>query len=135
MATAAGLGATCAGWGCSSEPLPTQGLDSPSGSARVEAMGQAVRNPTHEGVGDLIRSLQSDDPLTRAAAIYSLRQITGTDRGYVADDPPVRRREAVERWVAWYELEPSGKPANTSPGASGPAGVKSPPVELADRRR
>lgn len=110
------LGGGCAG---EEEIAGPGGLDESASSARLEAIGALSDQPSDEQLIDLIRSLRSDDPLVRSAAIYTLRRVTGTDRGFVAVDPDSVRDAAADRWDLW--LERRQQAANTSHGlGSGP---------------
>ncbi|MDZ4828741.1 MAG: hypothetical protein SGJ09_00910 [Phycisphaerae bacterium] len=84
------------------------GFDAANPSARLDAIDDAIRQwrasqtlpplATRQG---LVESLRSDDDLVRFDAIGALREMTGSDRGYVYSDQPALRRLAIERWVPW----------------------------------
>lgn len=100
------LGSLGALSGCGSddaEVAGVEGLDESASSARLEGMSAFPDRPNHEQLADLIRSLRSDDPLVRSAAIYTLRRVTKTDLGFVADDPESVREAAADRWDHWLE--------------------------------
>lgn len=104
-------------------PKSESPLRAPTGVEKLDGIRDAINVPTRTKIGDLILLLESDDPLTRSAAIYALRQITGETMGFVADDEIDDRRYAVSKWQAWLDLQPEG--ANTwkrATGGTGPSG-------------
>ncbi len=102
LSVGGGVGGAWLG-GCSSGPKPD--LESPVPSARIEAMGAASRRHDPKEISELIALLESDDPAVRVFAIASLDKITGERLGYDPADPERIRREAVDRWEAWYREE------------------------------
>lgn len=90
-----GIGPGCAG--------PPEGFDSPEPAARIRAITRAAREEDRSAIPDVVESLDSDDPAVRLIAIRALEKLTGTTRGYDHADAEWRRREAVDRWVAWLE--------------------------------
>lgn len=97
----AGAGACCGLLGgCLPGPAPSFYAANPAD--RVRAADDAGDARDDRAVPELINQLESDDAAQRAAAIASLREITGQDHGYEwwADD--LERRAAAQRWAAWY---------------------------------
>ncbi len=71
--------------------------------------GQVAARRRHaEGsVAELIDRLEAADPIVREVAAKELLVRTGETFGYRYDAPEAERREAIERWRAWW-----GEPAN-----------------------
>ena len=68
------------------------------------------------GLPVLFEALRSENPTTRAIAIFRLKELTETDHGFVATDPPADRGAAVERWEVWYrDLGPEGAASKLLP--------------------
>jgi HEAT repeat protein len=67
-------------------------------AAVIEALAATDRPPLRRA---LVVSLAHDDVVAREAAIRALARMTGTDRGFRADDPPARRAEALAAWERW----------------------------------
>ncbi len=111
--------AACGG----SAPELESPLRAPTGVEKLDGISDAIKTPTRAKIGDLVLLLESDDPLTRSAAIYALRQITGETMGFVADDEIDDRRYAVSKWQVWLDLQPEG--ANTWKRATGGTGPSS----------
>jgi hypothetical protein len=87
-----------------------KGFDSPAPSARLEAVLETAREGDRERIPDLITQLRSDDPAVRLFSIRTLERLTGETLGYHYADPEPRRREAIERWIDWYERsDPTGE--------------------------
>ena len=101
--TLAGCAVAASLGGCSSGPRPD--LASPVPSARIEAIGEASRGQDPDELRGLISQLDSDDPAVRVFAIAALEKVTGERRGYAPSDPERTRREAADRWQAWYGEE------------------------------
>jgi hypothetical protein len=70
-----------------------------------------------------VKSLESDDPAVRFYAIRGLQDLTGETFGYIwyADDP--NRRDALEKWRHWLDVNggPEGSDAGTLAARSGVA--------------
>lgn len=98
----------------SCRPSVEASFDSPEPGARNRAIVAASRsrNPSH--VPDLVRMLDSDDPVTRLLAIRTLEDITGETLGYDHAADPAERRRAVARWEervrAGAEATPPSRP-------------------------
>ena len=77
---------------------------------RAEAAAQLGAMRDRQSVPQLIAALEDDDLHVRARANAAVIQILGADFMFRADDPPERRRQAVERikkhWEAWLAKEP-----------------------------
>jgi len=97
----AGSAAVCAlATGCLPGPAPSFYAANPAD--RVRAADDAGDARDEGAVPELINQLESDDAAQRAAAIASLREITGRDHGYEWWAGGAERRAAAERWAAWY---------------------------------
>jgi HEAT repeat protein len=110
-------------------PSATEGgFDSPNPAARMYAIEIAARDGDQQAVKQIIESLDSDDPAVRLLAISTLERLTGETYGYRQYDPPLQRREAIDRWKAAYE---SGEvhPASGATDGSTPAVAASAPAE------
>ncbi|MCA9279200.1 MAG: HEAT repeat domain-containing protein [Phycisphaeraceae bacterium] len=81
----------------------TVGLDSPVPSARIKATAVAAEEGDETAIPDLIRMLDSDDPLVRMMSQHALDRLTGETFGYSYADPESKRNEAIQRWASWYE--------------------------------
>lgn len=84
-------------------PVSRGGFDAPDPASKIFAIERAMRGGDSSAVPALVEQLDSDDPLVRMMAIEALRELTDTTCGYRFDDPPLARREAIRRWVAWLE--------------------------------
>lgn len=94
LASAAGLSAC--------RPTAPVGFDSPEPMGRVDAALLAAERGDRTAIPDLIRLLDSDDPLIRMVAIRSLERLTGETMGYRHDAPTLERRRAADRWTEWW---------------------------------
>ena len=81
---------------------PPRGFESPVPSERVKAATAAADRGDASAIPDLIRMLESDDPLVRMTSIRALERLTGRTLGYEHSAPEPQRQEAIARWVAWY---------------------------------
>ncbi len=90
-------------------------FDSPEPAARNRAIVHAAAARDDDKIPDLIRMLDSDDPLTRLLAIRSLQDLTGEARGYDYRDPHERRRRAITAWLEWDAARQSGNPDAQQP--------------------
>jgi hypothetical protein len=80
-------------------------------TAFVERQGDAVAaraELTDGSVDELIDRLASVDAVTREVAAKELRIRTGETLGYRYDATAEDRRQAVERWIAWWK-DPKNK--------------------------
>lgn len=68
---------------------------------RIEAIVDAARTGDQNAIPELIGGLDSDDGAVRMLSIRALQRMTGQTLGYDHAAPEWRRREAVERWMAW----------------------------------
>lgn len=84
-------------------------FDSPEPAARNRAIVHAAAARDEDKIPDLIRMLDSDDPLTRMLAIRTLQDLTGETRGYDYRDPHERRRRAI---AAWLDDDAGRQPGN-----------------------
>lgn len=87
-------------WGCA--PRGAISLDSSDPQARVQALTRVWSSPAESDIPALIEALGSADPAQRMMAIHTLERITGETLGYRHYDEAWRRREAIERWRAWW---------------------------------
>lgn len=79
---------------------------------RAEAIVETTEKGGAQDLPKLITLLESDDPGTRLLAIQALERITGERFGYDYAAPEARRREAVDRWVAWQSARQTGRAAS-----------------------
>ena len=89
--------------GCFPAPEPSFYAANPAD--RVRAADDAGDSRDERAVPDLINQLESDDPAQRAAAVASLREITGQDHGYEWWAGEAERQAAAARWAAWYAAQ------------------------------
>jgi len=89
--------------GCGGRDISFNSKD-PGG--RIQAATEAAANNDQSAIPDLIEMLDSDDPAARFVAIGTLERFTGQTFGYDYADPEWERRQAVDRWVAWYDSRP-----------------------------
>jgi hypothetical protein len=82
---------------------PPGGFDSPVPSERIRAASAAAERGDQSSIPDLIRLLESDDPLVRMTSIRALERLTGQTLGYEHSAPEPQRQEAIARWAAWHE--------------------------------
>lgn len=80
-----------------------RGFASAAPDERLRATAAAAESGDHEAIGPIIEQLDSDDVAVRFVAINALEHLTGRTYGYRYDDPPYRRREAINRWVMAME--------------------------------
>ena len=66
----------------------------------AEVLGKLGGDPALEG---LIKALGDAELVVRAAALGSLRKLTGEDNGFDPQASAADRRRAVQRWQAWWE--------------------------------
>jgi hypothetical protein len=81
---------------------PSASFDSPDSTARLKAIQDAGASGDRASIPRLIEMLDSDDPAVRVMSIGVLEDMTGQDLGFDPYAEAPRRREAVERWEAWY---------------------------------
>ncbi len=81
-------------------------FDSKDPGGRIQAAINAAAENDQTAIPGLIEMLDSDDPAARFVAIGTLERFTGQTFGYDFADPEWRRREAVNRWVSWYDSRP-----------------------------
>ncbi len=93
--------------GCT-QPALEPSFEHATPAERTMAATRAARTGDRASVPHLITMLGSDDPAQRMIAADALRRITGQTHGYDFADPPPARREAVERWAAWYRSSTGG---------------------------
>jgi hypothetical protein len=108
------LGCVCLA-GCGSVP---HGYDSPDPAERFGAAVAGARTNDPRAIPELIRLLGSDDPAIRLASSHELQKVTGQNMGYNHADPEPRRRQAIERWVRWYESAASSPGSQPEPANS-----------------
>lgn len=87
---------------------------------QAETPGSPGNRPGAEGLADLIRALDDDDPAVRMFASQGLRERTGQDFGYRYFDSAQRRRPAVRAWRDWLD-EQNNAPGTPDPSSPGPA--------------
>ena len=80
-------------------------FDSGNPSSNIYAMVEAANSGDTTSIPRIIEYLDSADPAVRFVAILSLRDLTGQDLGYHYYDKRRDRREAILRWIDWYETE------------------------------
>ena len=120
--------AACLG-GCSLPPRDAS-FDSGDPAGRLDALRAAAARGDRDAAPGLIGMLDSEDPGLRMLASASLKQLTGKDFGYDATAPEPDRRQAADRWQAWWEAEgrsggvaePSG-PGTPDRGVAEPMGM------------
>lgn len=93
------IAALVAGGGCAIDASPD--FDSPVPQDRYLAIRQAAEENDASALPDLVRQLDADDPLVRAAAIDALERITGETQGFDPHAGPVPRSAAIARWDEW----------------------------------
>jgi len=91
------------------------GINDASTGARVAAMADIEKTGDQSAIPSVVECLGSNDPVVRAAAIRCLRSLTGETLDYRADDPPLQRQVAVDRWVEWCHRQ--GLVAEGTPNA------------------
>jgi HEAT repeat protein len=94
---------------------PPGGFESPVPAQRLRAVADAAEDRDRESIPELIRLLESDDPLVRMASIRTLERITGQTLGYEHSAPEHRRAETVRAWVEWYQGQSSAAQGPGSP--------------------
>lgn len=77
------------------------GIQNPSTGARVAALAEVERSRDRAAIPHVVECLASNDVVVRKAAIRCLSSLTGQTLDYRADDPPLQRAVAVDRWVEW----------------------------------
>lgn len=90
-------------WGCTGAASEAVGFHEPDPQARIRAVQEAVETEDRAKLDELVEMLDSDDSAQRFFAINALEEITGNTFGYRHFDPPLVRREAINRWVEWLE--------------------------------
>jgi hypothetical protein len=94
---------------------PPGGFDSPVPAERLKAATVAAQTQDPQSIPNLIRMLESDDPLVRMTAIRTLERITGLTLGYHYAAAEPEREDAVQHWVRWYREQEGGRPG-ANPG-------------------
>ncbi|MDY7107766.1 MAG: hypothetical protein SYC29_03935 [Planctomycetota bacterium] len=104
MRVCAVTAAVLAGGSCA-PPATEGGFDSGNPAAKIYAIEQAVRAEDHSPptLKAIVEQLDCDDPAVQFAAINALHRLTGRTYGFRLADPPLRRREAVQRWAQAVE--------------------------------
>lgn len=102
--------------GCAN-PSEVVGFDEPDPGAQIRAIQQAAVHGDRSSIGSLIRLLASDDPAERLLSIRTLERITGETMGYDHAGTLASRREAIDRWAAWYQDEKRGGGGDKGRGA------------------
>lgn len=87
--------------GCT-KPIP-RGYGSHDPTGRIEAMLETAARGDRSKIPELIGELDSDDSAVRFTAIRTLERLTGQTLGYDFAGTEQERREATDRWVAWWE--------------------------------
>jgi hypothetical protein len=79
----------------------TGGFDSPLPASKLYAIQRAAQaGDASPGVlRAIVEELDSDDPAVRLVAIGALERLTGETHGFRADDSPIMREAAIQRWV------------------------------------
>ena len=92
--------------GCS---LPGQevGFESPDPQARLLALREAAASGDRNAIPHIIGMLDSDDPGMRMLAQTTLVRMTGETMGYDHSARESERREAIDRWIEWWESQPA----------------------------
>lgn len=117
-----------AAWGCLAGcSMPAQRADFSSNDPqeRTLAVAKAARDEDRRSVPQLIQVLQSTDPAERMLAIETLERITGQTLGFEYWAPAPARREAIERWQAWWRQESSLSHDETAGQDPGPESTRS----------
>ena len=87
-----------------------QKMDSAAGVERAQAVMAIGERKDWTAIPYVIGRLEDDDVSVRVLAKETLREMTGRDFGYNAYGPEDERREAVQRWKAWWNSEGRGGP-------------------------
>lgn len=103
--------------GCASRPV---GFDAPDSAGQLAAIERALVTRDTAAAPELVRLLSSDDPVVRLVASRTLEDLTGQTMGYNHADPEWKRREAIQRWVAWTESSTAVGSGNGRGGATNP---------------
>lgn len=90
------------------------GIDSGDTGSRVAAIDRIERSTNRADIPKVVECLASNDPVVRQAAARCLRNMTGETLGYRPDDPPLKRAQAVDRWVDWCRQQGLVAGATTS---------------------
>lgn len=69
-----------------------------------EAAHEFLRDRYHEIFLESVEELRSPEQMVRQEAIERIRWMTGSDFGFVFDDPPEQRAKAIERILSWWRL-------------------------------
>lgn len=57
----------------------------------------------------LLDGMMSEQRMIRAGAFRELIRLTRQNYGYMVDAPPAQRRQAVEKWLKWWNLSGRGR--------------------------
>lgn len=87
-------------------PAPAPSFESESPNARLEAIAEASNATDETSLRKLVGQLDAEDPAARLMAITALQKRTGETFGYLAADPPWRRRAAIEQWKTYLDPPP-----------------------------
>ncbi len=76
--------------------------DPVGGQVQLAAAIALARNRILAGAESVIEALGMDEPALRELAIRTLKDATGVDLGFGANDTPAARRDSIERWRKWW---------------------------------
>jgi hypothetical protein len=93
---------------CGSYDEPRADFASADPAERSLALAEAASRDREADLPRMIAMLDSDDPAVRMFAQRALEERTGQTLDYHFAAPERERREAVDRWVAWYERRAGG---------------------------
>jgi len=97
-------------------PAVERHLGSPWPIVRRAAAEELGRRDARSAIPHLIERLDDNDVDVRAASAVSLRRLTNNFLGYQADDSVGGRREAADRWRAWWAQEGLPGRQESAPG-------------------
>jgi hypothetical protein len=112
-------------------PKDRAGFDAVGPARRLDAVVLAADQTDPDSLRGLIQTLDSDDPAARLLAIRALQKRTGQTLGYRYTDPPWRRAEAIQRWIAWERDLGSESPAEADSADAGTTQIDAAPPEAA----
>lgn len=95
--------ATALAWGCSAAVAPS--YDDPVPAARIGAIQRSAEAMDRSQCGNIIESLDDNDPSVRLAAIGALQRLTGETFGYRFNATSGERAEAISRWKDWLSKQ------------------------------
>lgn len=76
--------------------------DSYDPAERALAAVETHNDRDYRDIPELIEQLDSSDPAVRMFAAEALQALTGETLGYQFSDPELDRRDATDRWEAWW---------------------------------